>query len=79
MDIRQDRLYREVLEDIQAVCKEVLEAPRRGKYRLYRELSAYVLEDVESQKTILFRSSFKDLVKSAKERGIDLREAIIDL
>jgi hypothetical protein len=79
MDIRQDRLYREVLEDIQAVCKEILEAPRRGKYRLYRELSAYVLEDIESQKTILFRSSFKDLVKSAKERGIDLREAIIDL
>ncbi len=79
MDIRQDRLYREVLEDIQAVCKEILEAPRRGKFRLYRELSAYVLEDIESQKTILFRSSFKDLVKSAKERGIDLREAIIDL
>jgi hypothetical protein len=79
MDIRQHRLYREVLEDIQAVCKEVLEAPRRGKYRLYRELSAYVLEDVESQKTILFRSSFKDLVKSAKERGIDLRETILDL
>jgi hypothetical protein len=79
MDIRQDRLYREVLEDIQAVCKEILEAPSRGKYRLYRELSAYVLEDIESQKTILFRSSFKDLVKSAKERGIDLREAIIDL
>jgi hypothetical protein len=79
MDIRQDRLYREVLEDIQAVCKEILEAPRRGKYRLYRELSAYVLEDIESQKTILFRSSFKDLVKSAKERGLDLREAIIDL
>ena len=79
MDIRQDRLYREVLKDIQAVCKEILEAPRRGKFRLYRELSAYVLEDIESQKTILFRSSFKDLVKSAKERGIDLREAIIDL
>lgn len=79
MDIRQDRLYREVLEDIQAVCKEILEAPRRGKFRLYRELSAYVLEDIKSQKTILFRSSFKDLVKSAKERGIDLREAIIDL
>ncbi|MDA8978955.1 hypothetical protein N9F63_00185 [bacterium] len=79
MDIRQQRLYIEVLEDIQAICKDIFQAPRTGKYRLYRELSAYVLEDISNEKTILFRSSFKDLIKSAKERGLDLREIIIDL
>tara|TARA_Y100000385_G_scaffold275040_1_gene318909 strand:+ start:174 stop:413 length:240 start_codon:yes stop_codon:yes gene_type:complete len=79
MDLRQHRLYIEVLEDIQTICKDILQAPRTGKYRLYRELSAYVLEDIDTQKTILFRSSFKDLIKSAKERGLDMREVIIDL
>ena len=79
MDIRQQRLYIEVLEDIQAICKDIFQAPRTGKYRLYRELSAYVLEDISNEKTIFFRSSFKDLIKSAKERGLDLREIIIDL
>jgi len=38
-----------------------------------------VLEDIDTQKTILFRSSFKDLIKSAKERNLDMREVIIDL
>tara|TARA_R110002153_G_scaffold220015_1_gene372500 strand:+ start:2122 stop:2361 length:240 start_codon:yes stop_codon:yes gene_type:complete len=79
MDIRQQRLYIEVLEDIQAICKDIFQAPRTGKYRLYRELSAYVLEDIDNEKTLLFRSSFKDLLKSAKERDIDVREIIIDL
>ena len=79
MDIRQVKAYQEILEEVRALCNDILEAPLRGKYRLYRFSSAYTLEDMESQETILFRTELKQLVKSAKEMGIDMREVILDL
>ena len=79
MDIRQIKAYQEILEDVRALCTDILEAPLRGKYRLYRFQTAYPLEDVETQETILFRSELKQLIKAAKEMGIDMREIILDL
>lgn len=79
MDIRQITAYQEILEEVRALCNDILEAPLRGKYRLYRFTTAYTLEDMETQETILFRSELKQLVKAAKEMGIDMREIILDL
>jgi len=79
MDIRQIKAYQEILEDVRALCNDILEAPLRGKYRLYRFSSAYTLEDMETQETILFRTELKQLIKAAKDMGIDMREIILDL
>jgi hypothetical protein len=46
---------------------------------LYRFQTAYTLEDMETQETILFRSELKQLIKAAKNMGIDMREIILDL
>ena len=79
MDIRQIKAYQEILEAARALCNDILEAPLRGKYRLYRFSSAYTLEDMETQETILFRTELKQLIKAAKDMGIDMREIILDL
>tara|TARA_B100000963_G_scaffold118576_2_gene103236 strand:+ start:1351 stop:1590 length:240 start_codon:yes stop_codon:yes gene_type:complete len=79
MDIRQIQAYREILEEVRDLCTDILEAPARGKYRVYKELSAYTLELVETQETVLFRSTLLQIIKSAKELGIDMREVILDL
>lgn len=79
MDIRQIKAYQEILENVRALCNDILEAPLRGKYRLYRFQTAYTLEDMETQETILFRSELKQLIAAAKDMGIDMREIILDL
>lgn len=79
MDIRQHAQWQEVLEDIKSMTDQVLQASRQGHYRLYKWRSSYIIEEVATENTVLLRTELKQIIKAAKEKGIPLRDVILDL
>ena len=79
MDIRQHAQWQEVLEDIKSMTDQVLQSSRLGHYRLYKWRSSYIIEEVATEQTIVLRTELKQVINAAREKGIDLRDVILDL
>ena len=79
MDIRQHAQWQEVLEDIKSMTDRGLQSSRQGHYRLYKWRSSYIIEEIATENTVLLRTELKQVIKAAKEKGIPLRDVILDL
>jgi len=79
MDIRQHAQWQEVLEDIKSMTDRVLQSSRQGHYRLYKWRSSYIIEEVATEQTIALRTELKQVINAARDKGIDLRDVILDL
>lgn len=79
MDIRQHAEWQEVLDRLKETADNLAKTSRQGKYRLYRWHTSYLIETVLDQQTVLLRTDLKEAIKAAKEKGIDVREIILDL
>ena len=79
MDIRQHAQWQEVLEDIKSMTDRALQSSRQGHYRLYKWRSSYIIEEAATEQTIVLRTELKQVINAAKEKGINLRDVILDL
>jgi len=79
MDIRQHTEWQEVLDRLKATADDLAKTSRQGRYRLYKWRASYIVETIADEQTILLRTDLKLAINAAKEKGLDLREIILDL
>ena len=79
MDIASIGVLKEILEDLKDVSQGILETSRKEQYKCYTYNSAYIIEDMLTQKTICMRTDFGSLISAAKLKGVDPRDIILEL
>lgn len=80
MDIRQHAQWLEVLDELKELNETLRQPSRRGKYRLYKwGRSSYIIEDFDTEETILLRMDLKSAVNAARDKCIDVREIVLDI
>lgn len=79
MDIASISMFKEILEDLKDVSQGILETSPKQKYKCYMWNSAYIIEDTLTQKTICMHSDFGSLISTAKQKGVNIRDIILEL
>ncbi len=79
MDIRQHAQWQEVLDELKELNETLRQPSRQRTYRMYKWMHSYIVEDIATEETILLRTDLKTAVNAARDKGIDLREIVLDL
>lgn len=79
MDIGTMLEYKKVLEDISQLAQEMSSQPFKHKYRLYKWRGNYMLEELDTEKTLCLRNTLEGALRAAHQNAISPREIMIDL